>query len=379
MHIVLVEPYDTGSHAAWMRGYAAHSAHDVTILSLPGQFWKWRMQGGAVTLARQFLQAGLAPDLIIASDMLNLATFLALTRSRTAGVPAALYFHENQLTYPLGPRQRGELHFQLALINYVSAMAADAIFFNSRFHQESFFAALPGVLKHHPDFTELETIPSLEARSQVLPLGLALRHFDPFRPGAGDSTRFKRAGRPLIVWNHRWEHDKNPRPFLNAIQRLAQRGLAFDVALTGENFRQTPTEFEAARAALGERVVHYGYLDAFEDYARLLWEADLQVSTANHDYFGISTCEAIYCGCNPVLPQRLNYPDLIPAHLHSHYLYREGHVQAALQARLKKPTPPDPALRAHVARYDWALQAPHYDQVFETVVRETKAGHRLFE
>jgi len=49
MQILLVEPYDTGSHGVWMRGYQAHSAHDVRILSLEGQFWQWRMQGGAAT------------------------------------------------------------------------------------------------------------------------------------------------------------------------------------------------------------------------------------------------------------------------------------------------------------------------------------------
>ena len=54
--ILLVEPYDTGSHAAWMRGYQRHSQHHVEILSLPGQYWQWRMQGGAVTLARMFME-----------------------------------------------------------------------------------------------------------------------------------------------------------------------------------------------------------------------------------------------------------------------------------------------------------------------------------
>ncbi|MBN2471787.1 MAG: DUF3524 domain-containing protein, partial [Anaerolineae bacterium] len=160
---------------------------------------------------------------------------------------------------------------------------------------------------------------------------------------------------------------------------MAQRGIVFDVALTGQNFRQTPAEFEAAREALGDRVVQYGYLEAFADYARLLWEADVQVSTAYHDFFGISTCEAIYCGCSPVLPDRLNYPDLIPEGLRDRYVYREGHVQTALQARLKTAEPPDPALHARVAGYDWTSQAPRYDQVFEAIAQKTKAGHRLFE
>ena len=137
--ILLIEPYDTGSHAVWMRGYQAHSAHEVHILSLEGQFWQWRMLGGAVTLAERFRALDTLPDLIVASDMLDLTTFLALTRSRTAGIPVAVYFHENQLTYPLGARQRREIHFQLGFINYISALAADVVFFNSAFHKAAFF------------------------------------------------------------------------------------------------------------------------------------------------------------------------------------------------------------------------------------------------
>ena len=62
------------------------------------------MYGGAVYLAEQFneLKDGL-PDLIVATDMLDLTTFAALTRHRTAGIPMVVYFHENQITYPWSP------------------------------------------------------------------------------------------------------------------------------------------------------------------------------------------------------------------------------------------------------------------------------------
>ena len=55
MNIVILEPYFTGSHASWANEYKAYSRHQVTILSLKGQYWKWRMHGGAVTLADKFL------------------------------------------------------------------------------------------------------------------------------------------------------------------------------------------------------------------------------------------------------------------------------------------------------------------------------------
>ena len=103
----LLNPYHTGSHRAWAEGYAAHSRHDVRVLAMQGYFWKWRMQGGALELAEQaqpLLAAGERPDVLLATSMTNLPAFLALTRRELGGVPAVLYMHENQLTYPHAAR-----------------------------------------------------------------------------------------------------------------------------------------------------------------------------------------------------------------------------------------------------------------------------------
>jgi len=363
MQILLVEPYDTGSHGVWMRGYQAHSAHDVRILSLEGQFWQWRMQGGAVALAEQFRALDHLPDVMVASDMLDLTTFLALTRPLTARIPAAVYFHENQLTYPAGPRQKLQQHY--AFINYASALAADAVFFNSAFHRDAFFEELPRLLKHYPDYTGLHTLAPLRERSRVLPVGLDLRRYDAHRPAAPrDPSR-----PPLIVWNHRWEYDKNPAAFFSALYRLAEQDIPFEVALAGENVRQDPVEFEEARRRLGPRVVQYGYLESFAAYARLLWDADIVVSTAHQDFFGISVVEAIYCGCWPVLPDRLNYPALVPPALHPQTIYRgRAGLTDCLREHLTRPQPAPPALREHVAGFDWRALAPQYDAAFAAVL-----------
>lgn len=52
MRILLIEPYYGGSHKAWADGLWHYSRHHIDLLTLPAQFWKWRMQGGAITLAR---------------------------------------------------------------------------------------------------------------------------------------------------------------------------------------------------------------------------------------------------------------------------------------------------------------------------------------
>lgn len=358
MRILFVEPYDTGSHARWMRGYQVHSQHEIDILSLDGQFWQWRLLGGAVTLAERYLQLEAEPDLIIASDMLDVTSFRALTRTAR---PIALYFHENQLIYPHGPRQKLKNHY--AFINYVSALAADHVFFNSDYHRTAFLEELPRLLRHFPDLNNLHTVDGLWQKSAVLPIGLDLQRYDRFQPVARSD------GPPLILWNHRWEYDKNPRPFLKALVRLASEGVAFEVVLAGENTRQKPTEFLDAQAQLGKHIRHFGFIESFAAYARLLWEADVVVSTSRQDFFGISVVEAIYCGCYPLLAHRLNYPYLIPATEHHRMLFKHD---TSLYNRLRRylndrPSTPS-SLRSAMARFDWSVQAPHYDATFSTLI-----------
>jgi glycosyltransferase involved in cell wall biosynthesis len=360
--IFLLEPYFTGSHAAWAEGYARHSRHQIEILSLPGRFWKWRMHGGAVSLARRFLAANAAPNLILATDMLDLTTFLALTRRRTANIPTAIYFHENQLTYPWSPTdrdiaQKRDKHY--GFINYVSALAADIVLFNSRYHRQSFLAALPKLLKHFPDHRELGGVAQIEAKSRVLPLGLDLQRFDAFKP---DRPREK----PLLLWAHRWEFDKGPQEFFRALTVLSERGLEFELAVLGENFKQRPDVFLKAEKSLAKHIVQFGFVESFADHARWLWQADIVPVTSNQDFFGASIVEALYCDCFPLLPRRLAYPTIIPATEHAYYFYNDfddllGRLSAAItnieQTRRV-------SLRPVAARFDWQTQRDAYDNLF---------------
>jgi glycosyltransferase involved in cell wall biosynthesis len=330
------------------------------------------MQGGAVTLARMAQELDERPDLILASDMLNLPTFLALSGERLASVPVALYFHENQLTYPLQPGEKRDLHF--GFINFVSALRADAVFFNSAYHLNSFFEELPRLLKHFPDYNELWAIESLRARSCALPLGLDLARFDAHRPEQPTT------GRPLVLWNHRWEYDKDPATFFRAIYRLADQadrsvGPDFGLILVGESFRNWPAEFLEARQRLPDRIIHFGYAEDAETYARLLWQADVVVSTALHEFFGAAIVEACYCGCFPILPRRLSYPELIPEECHATCLYNDfdGLLTRLRHAIHHAGEVSSISLQQHVARFDWLQMAARYDERLERVVVQKQA------
>jgi glycosyltransferase involved in cell wall biosynthesis len=370
MRVLLISPYHGGSHQAWAEGYRKNSQHSVDLLTLPDRFWKWRMHGGAVTLAHRFLRSGGRPDLILTTDMLDLTTFLALTRRRTSDVPVVYYMHENQLTYPLpkdgstGPmrRQLGERDRHYAFINYVSMLSADRIFFNSHYHHDSFFTALPSFLKHFPEYNELSSVAVLREKSEILSVGIDLHRLD---QGAQKSEGGRVQESPLLLWNQRWEYDKNPEDFFAALITLANEGIPFRVALCGQQYGKQPAAFASGQAGLGERIIHSGYASA-ERYAQLLWEADTTVSTAVHEFFGISIVEAIYARTLPILPARLSYPELLPQSHHPLCLYSS---QDELAARLRWAlTHVDEArkqaadLATAVSRFDWSVQAPLYDQ-----------------
>ncbi|MDE0767071.1 MAG: DUF3524 domain-containing protein [Opitutaceae bacterium] len=373
MRICLIEPFYTGSHKRWADELVTRSRHDIDILSLPGRHWKWRMHGAAITLADEFASRNQSYDLILASDMLDLTVFLSLLRREISHIPVAFYFHENQLLYPWSPRdadtKKGR-DFHYAFINYTSALAADKLFFNSDYHRTAFLAALPEFLDRYPDFNNKETVLQLESKSQTLWLGMDLKAFDAHRlPNRGAQS-----DRPLIVWNHRWEYDKNPIGFFRILYQLVDRGIEFDLALLGESFEEAPPYFVEAKERLGSRIVHYGIAKAFSDYANWLWQADIALVTSNQDFFGGSVVEAIYCGCHLIIPNRLAYPDHIDTDQNQSNFYEsETDAVDLLEKWIKSKAWKKPStLSKSVRRYDWSNQIEHYDEEFETLAGISK-------
>jgi len=308
-----------------------------------------------------------------------LTTFLALTREQTAVTPTILYMHENQLTYPLpqdgrtGPmrRQLGERDQHYAFINFASMLAANQVFFNSQYHLDSFFNALPNFLKHFPEYNELNAVAALRKKSQVLPVGINFQRLEM-------GKYVKQSNHvPLILWNQRWEYDKNPEAFFRALYAAMAAGHAFEVALCGQQYGKRPSIFAEALRKLGNRIIHMGHADLLT-YRRLLWQADITISTAHHEFFGISLLEAIYCQTFPLLPHRLSYPELLPGKFHDACLYTdEDELTQKLGWALTHRAEVGEVARAlatAVSPYSWHQTAPLYDAQMNTLWQKYQAN-----
>lgn len=366
--ILFLEPFYGGSHKDFADGLVRHSKHDITLMTLPSRFWKWRMRGAALYFAEKIHNPG-DYDLIFASDLLSLSDLKSILGKKAP--PVVLYFHENQLSYPAPTGGERDMHF--GFTDITSAAAADRVMFNSHFHCNAFFNELPGFLQKMPEYRPSWVINEIREKSQVVYPGIEL-------PSASHRNSLTSENRnveapaflrgldaPLILWNHRWEFDKGPELFFRVLYDLDTRGFRFYLALAGENFQMVPKPFLEAKKFFRNRIVQYGYIPEKVNYQKLLLHADIVVSTAYQENFGISVLEGIAAGCLPLLPYRLSYPEILPPRYHPECLYETTDDLTSKLSKLLhqgRVEPPE-GLVKHAASFSWNNRIAEFDSLFE--------------
>ena len=351
-HILLLEPYYGGSHKAFLHGLSRYVDMEFTLVTLPARKWKMRMQTAAPWLAEQIVDLcknGEHFDGMLCSTFLDLAVLRSLLARAGIWLPAAVYFHENQFAYPGRIRDPG--YFQFTGINLSTALCADLLAFNSRFNFDSFLSGIRKFIAKVSDVSLHDVIAQIQAKSSVLYPGLDFSDIDNIAPQP-------RSGTPVLIWNHRWEHDKNPNTFFHALYELDATGVDFGLIVLGQNFHDRPPVFAEAEKRLARHIIHFGYVNDRARYVRLLHQGDLVVSTAGHEFFGMSVLEAARAGCRPLVPDRLSYVELYA----DQFRYRSGSLVKTLRAALASL--PDQEGRGEYSKiatpYAWPSLAGRY-------------------
>ena len=121
---------------------------------------------------------------------------------------------------------------------------------------------------------------------------------------------------------------------------------------------------------LSTHVDQWGYLETHQQYQQSLAKTDLFVSTALHEFFGISVVEAIAAGAYPLVPRALAYPDVLQLEQYperEQYFYDGSSDQLAARLKDLATCPPgndscSELLRTSVARFDWSVRGPQMDE-----------------
>ena len=314
--VLFLSPYDGMSHRFWRLGlldYLRRAKPELQIhdVNLPARFFSWRQRGNSLTYANHdVLQQRF--DLIIATSLTDLSALRGLNKF-VGQTPALLYFHENQFAYPDNHPQ-GLIERQITSI--YSALSADSIIFNSQFNRSTFLEGAGKLLKNMPDQVPKGLVSGLSDKSSVVPVAL----------GQDALTAQGPAGGNKIVWNHRWEDDKGPMQLLEIVEVMLADNIDFQMSLLGQRFKQTPKPLLQVRKLLSDQGrLHFdGFIEDRSRYMEFLANQNIILSTAKQEFQGLAVQEAMQCGCKPVVPDALSYPEYVPAE------YRYGSVPEAI-------------------------------------------------
>ncbi|XP_037769038.1 glycosyltransferase-like domain-containing protein 1 isoform X12 [Chelonia mydas] len=372
MRILLIEAFYGGSHKQ-LADLLQEEIEECVLYTLPAKKWHWRARTAALYFM-QTVPANANYRILFASSVLNLTELIAL-RPDLGKLKKVLYFHENQLAYPVQKCQ--ERDFQYGYNQILSCLVADIVVFNSAFNMESFLTSIGKFLKLIPDHRPKDLEKIIRPKCQVL-----------YFP-----VRFPDVSR---------EHDKDPESFFKVLLKLKEMDLPFHVSVLGETFTDVPAListskkmlntsqnqdlvfcwlrqdsvfafvitdiFSEAKKALESSVLHWGYLPSKDDYFQALCMADVVISTAKHEFFGVAMIEAVYCGCYPLCPNALVYPEIFPAE----YLYSTPEqLFKRLQNFCKRPD----IVRKHLYKgemdqFSWAALRGKFRSLLTTEPRE---------
>lgn len=342
MVVLLLESYYGGSHKTFidqLSDWIIDWGWEVKTFTLQPKHWRTRLQLSHLEIAEK-LNHYLEEEnpnkdelVIIGNSLMDSAALKSLLLPEFRKVPFWVYFHENQMTYPIdkrSPVKDRDIVLQehvLPAFHLNQVITADQLIFNSQFTLKDTFQKLEQFLFTRQVKLDLKILNEARKKTAVIPVGI--------NPCPPDCKLPWTKRTPRILWNHRWEYDKGPREFFSVVEEVFKTDSKINLSLLGENNRDKEGIFEEFRKKHSGRIYQFGFLERKDAYWKELGSCRILPVTSIHDFLGLSVLEGISAGVIPLLPNRLVYPELLPMALHEKLLY-EGSPDAQIKLLLNE-------------------------------------------
>ncbi|XP_015240202.1 PREDICTED: glycosyltransferase-like domain-containing protein 1 [Cyprinodon variegatus] len=305
--VLLVEAFYGGSHKQLI-DLLKENIEGCSVFTLPAKKWHWRARTAALYFS-QTIPACSTYRVLFSSSVLNLCELVAL-RPDLARLKKILYFHENQLVYPV--RKDQERDFQYGYNQVLSCLVSDVVAFNSRFNMESFLSSIRSFMKKIPDHRPKDLDRLIRPKCVVLSYPVQFPDIRSLLP----EQKLRRLCRSA-------EMPQSDHRIVTSPTDQQQ------TSWFGEVPDQSPSDPRSAPTA--------GQDPECLDQVKPL-----------HIVWPHRWLEAVHCGCFPLCPKALVYPEIFP----DQYLYSTPEqLCKRLQELCKRPD----LARRHVVMVDTSL------------------------
>ncbi|XP_034864004.1 glycosyltransferase-like domain-containing protein 1 isoform X5 [Mirounga leonina] len=368
MSLLIVEPFYGGSHKQLV-DLLQEELEDCVLYTLPAKKWHWRARTSALYFS-QNIPISEQYRILFASSVLNL-TELAALRPDLGKLKKILYFHENQLIYPVKKCQ--ERDFQYGYNQILSCLVADVVVFNSVFNMESFLTSIGKFMKLIPDHRPRDLESIIRPKCQVIYFPIRFPDVSRFMPKHKPthlqkilSLKGNGGTAPSLALPFQQEQKGSENLLKNSNSESGPRNAApqenLGSSLTQESDWRTCDSSDNSSSHHQEKIQNAAFnprdiLGGIDDPQRPL-----------HIVWPHRWLEAVYCGCYPLCPKDLVYPEIFPAE----YLYSTPEqLSKRLQIFCKRPD----IVRKHLYKgemtpFSWAALHGKFRSLLTTEPRE---------
>ncbi|XP_063017637.1 glycosyltransferase-like domain-containing protein 1 isoform X8 [Melospiza melodia melodia] len=320
MSVLLIEPFYGGSHKQLMDLLQEELQEDCVLCTLPAKKWHWKARTSALYFM-QTVPTSSKYRILFASSVLNLAELAAL-RPDLGKLKKVLYFHENQLAYPVQKCQ--ERDFQYGYNQILSCLVADVVVFNSAFNMESFLKSIGKFMKLIPDHRPKDLEKIIRPKCQVLYFPVRFPDVSRFMP----EHKLARLDKVIGVKRNGDAYQSEGLPGQEESRAVMETSDAhLESGLCEPQPGLCTTQHEGlpspAAAPVQAEAPQSTNPCQGEDKQRLTFNLSNILSGLDYQQRPLHIAwphrwiEAVYCGCYPLCPKALVYPEIFPAE----YLY----------------------------------------------------------